>query len=115
MKHFKHSLYAVVISLMLCANSFAGDTYSGRAVAESGKASMHGSASIANGIAGSAQVVSAVAAVPFLAIGSVGELSKEVGVTLMEAATAPIGTPLIITEETVTAGPPPNDALKEEI
>ncbi len=113
MKLFKQLLSAAVITLMLCANSFAGETHSGRAVVESGKASTHASASIAHGIAGSGQVVSAVAAVPFYAIGSIGEVSKEVGVVLMEAATAPIGTPLIITEETVTAGPPPNHALKE--
>jgi len=113
MKHVKNLLSAVVISLMLCANSFAGETHSGRALEESGKASIHASASIAHGIAGSGQVVSAVAAVPFYAIGTIGEASKEVGITLMEAATAPIGTPLIITEETVTAGPPPNDALKK--
>lgn len=113
MKLFKQSLIAAVTFLMLCANSYAGDTHSGRAVVESGKASLHSSAAIAHGIAGSGQVVSAVAAVPFYAIGTVGQASKQVGITLMEAATAPIGAPLIISEETVTVGPPPNDALKE--
>ena len=32
----------------------------------------------------------------------------------MDAATAPPGTPLDITDETVTAGPPPDEALKSE-
>lgn len=100
-----------VAAMLVSGSAFAGDTHSGKAVEEAGKAGSHASASAAHAIAGSGQVVSAVAAVPFAIAGSAGAVSTEIAKDLMEAATAPIGTPLEITDESVTAGPSPSEAL----
>jgi hypothetical protein len=113
MKNLRTLMIAATIYMILTANSFADDTHSGRALGESGRTSSHASASTAHSFAGSGQAVSAVSAVPFYVSGTIGAVSNEVAVDLMDAATAPIGTPLIITDESVITGPPPNDALKE--
>ncbi len=115
MKIFKTLFIAFPIMMVLSFNSFAGETHSGRAVMEAGKAGSHASASAGHAIAGSAQVTSAVSAAPLFVIGAVGAVSTEIAIELMEVATAPIGAPLEITDECVTAGPAPDNALKEKI
>ena len=114
------NMFAIVsvFTLILSANAFAGETHSGRAVGESAEAASHAGASVAHGVMASGQVTSAVSAVPFAVVGSAGAVAGSVGAAstemakdLMEAATAPIGTPLEITDESVSAGPPPNEAL----
>lgn len=110
----KSYLSAIIFTIItiFSADSFAWDnTHSGRAVKEAGKAGSHSSASAGHSIAGSAQVTSAASAVPFAIAGSAGAVSMEIAGGLMDAATAPIGAPLEITDESVTAGPPPNQAL----
>ncbi|MBL4775104.1 MAG: hypothetical protein JKY87_03500 [Mariprofundus sp.] len=101
-----------MLTLAISGNSFAGDTHSGHAVKQAGKAGSHGSASAAHSIAGSGQVTSAASAVPLAIAGSVGEVSAGIAKGLMKAATSPIGTPLEITDESITAGPAPDKALK---
>jgi len=111
MKKINLLFIASVVSIVLSVNSYGADTYSGQAVKEAGKAGSHASASAANAIVGSGQVTSAASAVPLAIGGSAGAVSAEMAKDSMEAATAPIGTPLEITDESVTAGPPPNEAL----
>lgn len=109
-----------------CALLFAGNVYaatnSGRAVEEAGQTSAHASASAAHGIAASGQATSAAAAVPVgvsgaasvgsgAAAGSVGSAGIQAADNLMKAATAPADGPLPVSDETITAGPPPNKAL----
>lgn len=115
MKIFKTLFIAFSIMMVSSFNSFAGETHSGRAVIEAGRASSHASASAGHAIAGSAQVTSAVSAAPLFVIGAVGVVSTEIANELMDIATAPVGAPLVITDENVTAGPSPDDALKENI
>ena len=115
MKIFKTLITALSIVMILSFNSFAGETHRGRAVIEAGRASSHASASAGHAIAGSAQVTSAVSAAPLFVIGAVGVVSTEIANELMDIATAPVGAPLVITDENVTAGPSPDDALKENI
>lgn len=104
----------LILSVGFAGNSFAEETYSGRAVAESGRASSHASAGVTYGTVASGQAVSAVAAVPFAVLGSAGAVSSEISAGLMELATAPAGTPLPITDEVFTAGPPPDRAIQEQ-
>jgi len=111
MEKLKILTVAGILILAINGPSFAGDTHSGQAVEQAGKAGSHASASAAHAIAGSGQVTSAVSAVPLAVSGSAGAVSTEVAKDLMEAATAPIGTPLEITDKAITAGPPPNKAL----
>ena len=77
-------------------------THAGQAVNNAAQTSGHASASAAHSMAASGQVTSAVLAVP-LSIGGAalvtsGAVSMGVAHDSMRAATAPIGTPLVITD-----------------
>lgn len=100
------------IALLLAGNPvFAGEnTHSGAAINESGLASAHASGSAAHAIAASGQVTSAASAMPLAisgaVLGSAGAVSRGSAQDSMKAATAPIGKPLEITDETITSMPP---------
>ncbi|MDD5612799.1 MAG: hypothetical protein PHF75_07140 [Gallionella sp.] len=94
-----------------------GQTHLGASVGNSAQSSGHASASVGHSIAASGQVTSAASAIP-LAIGGVvsgtaGAVSGQAAHNSAQAATAPIGTPLNITDETITVMPP-NEALKNK-
>lgn len=91
---------------LCCFASWADSGSSSGPVGNSIQASAHASASAAHAIAASGQTVLAVSAVP-LSIGgavltSAGQASTAMGNASMQAASAPIGTPLPITDETIT-------------
>jgi len=65
-------------------------------------------------VVGSAKLVSGTIAVPLIVIGGVGKVSQSAGEELWDIANQPIGTPLPISEETVSAGPAPNIAIKKD-
>jgi len=75
----------------------------------------HSLNAIGHSFIGGAQLVSGVVAVPLKASAAVGELSGEMGDAFWEAANAPVVEPLTITEDVVTIGPPPAEALKPEL
>ncbi|MEM5788991.1 MAG: hypothetical protein AAGU11_16885 [Syntrophobacteraceae bacterium] len=102
---------ALIISAGFTGTCLAEGTYSGRAVQESSRAVSHASVGAMYGVAASGQVVSAAAAVPFAIAGSVGNVSTRIAEELMDAANVPAGSPLLVTDEIVTAGPPPDQAL----
>jgi hypothetical protein len=111
-------LVSFALSLLLVSTSQAAageDTHAGQAVRESVQASGHASASAAHSIVASGQATSAAAAVPLsiggAVLGSAGAVSADAARGLSKAANAPIGTPLDITEESITTMPP-NEALK---
>lgn len=103
---------------LLCSSAFASE--SGRAVNESVAASGHMSGSVAHALAASGQVAFAVSAVPIglsvLGAGAVIVGIESVGESAKRAAAQPIGSPLPVCDETVSAAvpktPPPNQALK---
>ena len=106
-------------SLLVASQAaFAEDqTHSGQAVTNAVQSGSHASASAGHSIAASGQVTSGVSAIP-LAIGGVvsgtaGALSAQAAHGSAKAATAPIGTPLDITDETITVMPP-DEALKND-
>lgn len=86
-----------------------------RAIQASGRASANVSISAAHSIAASGQAVSAIMAVPLSAAGVVlgtsAAVSLDAANASMNAANAPIGTPLPVTNEVITVIPP-NEALK---
>ena len=111
MHNRKLASFAAVLMLTASSSVFAGDTtHAEEAIKESGMASGHASASTTHAIGASGQVTSAAVAVPLSAggavLGSVGAASTSAAEGLMNAATAPIGAPLTITDENVTAMPP---------
>lgn len=107
---------AIVLCFAHAGAVLAGDdTHAGQAVSNAGQASGHASASAAHSIAASGQVTSAASAMPLAiggaVLGSAGAASAGAARDSMKAATAPIGTPLEITDEAITTMPP-NEALK---
>jgi hypothetical protein len=112
MKKISVGVISLVLFFVLSPFASAQGTHSGEAVKESGNAASAGSKSAAHAIAASGQVTSAASAVPLSVSGAVGGASGQIGKDLMDAATGPIGKPLAITDETITVGPPPDQALK---
>ena len=111
----KITLLFSAILFVLSFNTFCfGQTaQSGAASAEASAASGHASKSAAHAIAASGRVTSAASAVPFAILGVSGAVSAKMAQDLNNAASRPVGAPLEITEETVTAGPPPDKALQK--
>lgn len=114
MKLVKTLLIAFTMTFLFSSQSFAGGTHSGQAVLEGGQVSTHASASVAHATVGTAQLTSAASAAPLYVIGAAGAISTAIADGLIEAATVPAGTPLAVSDECVTAGPPPDKALERK-
>lgn len=93
-------------------SALAGDNI-GASVSHASQASAHSAMSALHALAASGRVVLGVSAVPLLVSGSVGTVSGRLGSDMLEAANAPIGTPLVVTEETFSVGPPPDAVLRD--
>jgi hypothetical protein len=87
-----------------------------KAVKTGGQASSNAAASAGHSLVATGQLASGVFATPLLASGAitvgVGSAAVQAGGSLMNAATHPIGTPLPVTEETISIIPP-NRALQQ--
>jgi hypothetical protein len=93
----------------------AGETESGKAVRHSGEASSQASRAVVHGATASGQVVSGAAAVPLAGSGAAGAASTSAAEALSDSANTVSGRqPLPVAEETITAGPPPDQALKQD-
>ncbi|MBF0303728.1 MAG: hypothetical protein HQK73_11870 [Desulfamplus sp.] len=112
LRHLMVIFIAIMGVFLMTEYTFAADTHSGQALDESGKAGSHASNSAAHAIISTGKVTSAASAIPLSIGGSVGAVSSEIANELMDAATAPAGTPLEISDESVTVGTPPDEALK---
>jgi len=92
--------------------SLMSQTVSAGGVAEhSVQTSTHSAQAVSHGVIGAVKVTSGVVAVPLAVAGSAGKVSGQAGKELWDIANAPIGTPLPITEKTLTVGPTPSDAV----
>ena len=80
----------------------------------SGKALHNGVNSLGNSVAAGGKLVSGTIAIPLTAAGAVGNVSGQAGKEMWGNATGTIGDSLPITEDTVTAGPPPAKAMQVE-
>ena len=103
-----------LLALCLASPAFPGETHSGKAASHGSQASEHASGSAAHAIMSTGQVVSGAASVPLMASGASGAVSAQMGQDLKDAAMAPAGEPLEISDETITVGPPPDKAMKEK-
>ncbi len=96
----------LLCGVLCCLTSRADDGFSRGPVGNAIQASAHASASAAHAIAASGQTVLAVSAVPLSVGGAVltsaGQASAAIGNASMQATNAPIGTPLPISDETIT-------------
>ena len=116
MRKLKLVSFACVLCFAHAGDVIAGETtHSGQAISNAAQATGHAAGSAAHSIAASGQVTSAAAAVPLsiggAVLGSTGAASGSAARESMNAATAPIGTPLEITDEAITIMPP-SEALK---
>ncbi|MFH2057372.1 MAG: hypothetical protein ABIJ59_00535 [Pseudomonadota bacterium] len=111
MKTLLNLITLIIVILISNQPSFAQGTHSGQAVKNSAQASASVSKGAAHSIAASSQVASAVIAIPFMALGASGAVSAKVGEDLWDAANKPAGRPLEITDETISAGPPPDEVI----
>ena len=89
-------------------------TESGQAVRQGVTASGNAIGSAAHSIAASGQVTSAVAAVPLASGGAVSAATGAGSTAAAKASARAAGQPLEIGDETITAMPPPDQALKSK-
>lgn len=99
----------LVLTMILTVTSMQSFANSG--ASENGSAaSKHSALAASYGTAASAQVGSAVIAIPLMAAGAVGQASGQLGTKLMENAI--VDAPLTITEKTITITPSPKQMMK---
>lgn len=102
-------------SLLFLTCAFANfhcTTAAADSLQSSGRALQHSANAVGYALAGTTQLVSGVAAVPLGFVGAVGQVSNAASDALMDAANADVGAPLPISDQIVTAGPPPSTALQ---
>lgn len=80
-------------------------------VQHSGRASEHGFQSLGHASVAGSKLIFGAVAVPLSVAGAAGHVSGQMGGALWDAANAPIGKPLPVTDETVTVGPSPKQAV----
>jgi hypothetical protein len=98
----------LVLTMILTVTSMQSFANSGGS--ENGSAaSKHSALAASHGTVASAQVGSAVVAIPLMVAGSVGQVSGQVGSKLMTNAIA--DGPLEITEKTITITPSPKQMM----
>ncbi len=109
MNRFISHIVGLVLFVGMSSSVFAGGSakHFSDALANSAQAIAHST------IAG-LKLVSGIAAIPLLAVSEIGNVSEEIGETLWEEANQPIGEPLTITDDVVTAGPSPDEAIEME-
>jgi len=104
--------YATLGSLMLISLMTTQTAMAEGSLQHSTQASEHSIAASGHTLASGAKLVSGVAAVPFSVVGAIGNVSGQIGNGLAEAANAPIGEPLPIADDVVTATPSPVQAMQ---
>lgn len=105
---------ARLVSSLLLAVLSPGVAVAQSSLQHSGQAVTHSLQAIGEGMVAGAKLVSGVAAVPLKAAGAVGELSSDMGDALWEAANAPAAGPLLLTDDVITIGPPPGEAIRRQ-
>ncbi len=102
--------------LMGVSCAFAQTGNARKALNESGQASGHAGASAGHGILASGQVTSAAIAVPLsvggAVLGAAASIANGAADSAMNAANAPIGQPLPVTDRVITTMPP-SEALNK--
>jgi len=106
--NFKNISTLVVALSLVAQGAFAGGSqnHSVKTVAHSGQAVSHG-------VAASAMASSGVVAIPLVLSGAVGHASGKAGKELWDIANTPIGDPLPISDEAITAGPTPTEMMRK--
>ena len=101
----------LIASLALLGALATQPAFAQGSVAHSARALDHSGQAIGHLAVGTVKATASVVAVPLAASGAVGQASGRAAAGLSELANAPIGEPLPIADETLTAGPSPAQAL----
>ena len=116
MKMLKRTITLFAVSMLGLTGAFAQSGNARKAVNESGQASGHAGASAGHGILASGQVTSAAIAVPLsvggAVLGAAASIATGAADSAMNAANAPIGQPLPVTDRVITTMPP-SEALNK--
>ncbi len=105
MKTLIQTISSVVILLSLSIPVFAGGS-----AQHFSNALNHSAQALVHSAAASIKLVSGVVAIPLMISGEIGKASGEIGETFWEEANKP----LPITEEMITVGPTPAEAMGKE-
>jgi len=101
----------VIVSAMVVSMFFGQQAMAQGVAQHLGQSVAHSAKAVGHGVIGSAKLTSAAVAIPLVAVGAVGAVSSEVGTSLMDEANKPIGTPLEVSDEAITVGPSPDQAI----
>ena len=98
---------SMVASLLLAGQTAMAEG----SVRHSAQALNHSLQASAHSVGAAAKLTSAAVAMPLIAVGAVGHVSGEAGKALLDEANSDFNTPLTVSDETVTAGPAPDQAV----
>jgi len=101
----------MTIPVMIGLVCSSGQAMAAGSMQHASQALAHSGQAVGESVVAGAQLTSAAVAVPLIAVGSVGKVSGEIGHGLLKASEGKIGDPLPVTDETVTAGPTPTQAV----
>lgn len=99
---------SAILGLVVC---MSGQAMAAGSMQHASQALAHSGQAVGESVVAGAQLTSAAVAVPLIAVGSVGKVSGDIGHGLLKASEGEIGDPLPVTDETVTAGPTPTQAV----
>jgi hypothetical protein len=99
--------------IFLLSMVLAGSAAAAGASQHFSEALVHSVQAAGHSVAAGVKVAFAVVAVPLLIGGEIGNVSGQVGEELWDEANRPIGAPLAITGDVVTAGPPPGEVVRD--
>ena len=108
-----HKAISVVAGMTLTA-TLSMPAAAGGASYHISQALGHSMEALAQATVGGLKLVSGAIAVPLMVGGQIGKVSGQAGDDLWEEANRPIGEPLVITDDVVTAGPAPAEAMKSQ-
>lgn len=101
------------VPLLLTLITLSAGTQAQNSFQASGESLRHSAEAIGLALGASAQVVSGIAAIPLGLSAEAGKVSGELSEELWKAANTPLRGSLPVTEELITIGPPPGEALQQ--
>ena len=101
----------LTFAMLLAAVAGGQQAMAGGSMQHASQALVHSAKASGHAVLAAAQLTSAAVAIPLQVAGAVGAVSGQAGDTLMQQANDDFSTPLKVTNETVTAGSAPSEAL----
>jgi len=100
----------LILIISMC--SAASTVFAGGSAEASAQALNNSFEAIGYSVEGGLKLASGAAAIPFMVVGEIGNVSGEVGHGLWEEANSPPNGPLPVTDEIITVGPNPAEQLE---